>query len=72
VRFGGLANLTGVPAASVPCGLTATGLPIGLQLLGPWDGEARVLDAAAMLERATSRRHVDASPPLAETAAAQT
>jgi aspartyl-tRNA(Asn)/glutamyl-tRNA(Gln) amidotransferase subunit A len=68
VRFGGVANLTGVPAASVPCGVTAAGLPIGLQLLGPWDGEGRVLDAAELLEQATGRRHVEALPPLAQAA----
>ncbi|MBI3723025.1 hypothetical protein HY251_03580 [bacterium] len=31
-------NVSGVPAISVPCGFTSTGLPIGLQLIGrPWD-----------------------------------
>jgi len=45
-----LANLTGVPAASVPVGMHA-GLPIGLQLIGDaWD-EASVLAAVAHLER---------------------
>ncbi|NIP73483.1 MAG: amidase, partial [Gammaproteobacteria bacterium] len=28
-------NLTGNPAASVPCGFTADGLPVGLQIVGP-------------------------------------
>jgi aspartyl-tRNA(Asn)/glutamyl-tRNA(Gln) amidotransferase subunit A len=64
VRLGGVANLAGVPALSVPCGFTRSGLPIGLQLLAPWGEDARLLDAAALLEEATERRYVDAAPPL--------
>ncbi len=46
-------NLTGLPAISVPCGFTAEGLPIGLQLAaGPWR-EAVLLRAAHAYERAT-------------------
>lgn len=37
------ANLAGVPAISVPCGLSSEGLPIGLQLLGPYWSEAKLL-----------------------------
>jgi len=40
------ANLAGVPGISVPCGLSADGLPIGLQLLGPYWSEARLLQLA--------------------------
>lgn len=43
-------NLTGHPAASVPAGFTEDGLPVGLQLVGRWDSEQRILDAAAFLE----------------------
>ncbi len=44
-------NLTGLPAVSVPCGLTADGLPVGVQLVaGPWR-EATVLRAARAYER---------------------
>ncbi|HEU0169097.1 MAG TPA: amidase, partial [Chloroflexota bacterium] len=40
------ANTTGFPAVSVPCGFTAAGLPVGLQLIGaPWE-EARLLQIA--------------------------
>jgi aspartyl-tRNA(Asn)/glutamyl-tRNA(Gln) amidotransferase subunit A len=39
-------NLTGHPAVSVPCGTTAGGLPIGLQIVGTWHADARVLDVA--------------------------
>lgn len=47
-------NLTQQPAISVPCGLTSTGLPIGLQLVGPRHADALVLRAAAAYERTTS------------------
>ena len=37
------ANLAGVPGISVPCGLSSEGLPIGMQLLGPYWREATLL-----------------------------
>ncbi|MDX6406140.1 MAG: aspartyl-tRNA(Asn)/glutamyl-tRNA(Gln) amidotransferase subunit [Blastocatellia bacterium] len=40
------ANLAGVPGISVPCGLSGEGLPIGLQLMGPYWSEARLLRLA--------------------------
>ena len=40
------ANLSGVPGISVPCGLSSAGLPIGLQLLGPYWSEARLFRLA--------------------------
>lgn len=46
------ANLAGIPAISVPCGL-AGGLPVGLQLTGPAFGEATLLRMAAAYERLT-------------------
>jgi aspartyl-tRNA(Asn)/glutamyl-tRNA(Gln) amidotransferase subunit A len=50
-RYAFLANLTGLPAASVPVGSDGDGMPVGLQLIGDaWD-EACVLQAAAALER---------------------
>lgn len=45
-------NLTQQPAASVPCGLTADGLPVGLQIVGPKFADALVLRAARAYERA--------------------
>jgi aspartyl-tRNA(Asn)/glutamyl-tRNA(Gln) amidotransferase subunit A len=45
-------NLTRHPAASVPCGLSAGGLPIGLQIVGRHYEDAQVLAAAAAFERA--------------------
>jgi aspartyl-tRNA(Asn)/glutamyl-tRNA(Gln) amidotransferase subunit A len=44
-------NLAGVPAVSVPCGSSAAGLPIGLQLIGNHFDEARLLNAAHALEQ---------------------
>src|SRR5262249_48532299 len=44
-------NLTGHPAVSVPCGWTAEGLPLGLQLVGRRGEDALVLRTAALLER---------------------
>ena len=45
-------NLTQQPAISVPCGFTAEGLPIGLQIVGPRHGEGLVLRAARAYEAA--------------------
>jgi len=47
------ANLAGIPGLSVPCGFTRSGLPIGLQLLGPPFAEERLLRVARMYESAT-------------------
>lgn len=49
-------NLTGQPAASVPCGLTSDGLPIGLQIVGARHRDALVLRVAAAYERAAGFR----------------
>lgn len=43
-------NLTQQPACTIPCGLTTTGLPIGLQFVGPMFGDALVLRAARAYE----------------------
>jgi aspartyl-tRNA(Asn)/glutamyl-tRNA(Gln) amidotransferase subunit A len=45
-------NMTRSPAATVCAGLTAAGLPVGLQLVGPQHGDLVVLRAAAALEAA--------------------
>jgi aspartyl-tRNA(Asn)/glutamyl-tRNA(Gln) amidotransferase subunit A len=55
-------NLTGQPAASVPCGFTRDGLPIGLQIVGRRFDDATVLRAAAAFEQA--RPWVNARPAL--------
>ncbi len=55
-------NLTRNPAASTPCGFTADGLPVGLQVIGPLYGEAEVLRACAAWQ--TAEAHHRARPAL--------
>jgi len=62
LRQTGLGNLTGMPGISVPVGLHSSGLPMALQLQGPWGDEARLFDAAEHLEEATGRGFVEAPP----------
>jgi aspartyl-tRNA(Asn)/glutamyl-tRNA(Gln) amidotransferase subunit A len=50
------ANMTGLPAVSVPCGFSATGLPIGLQFIGKALDEPTLLRAAHAYEQATPWR----------------
>jgi aspartyl-tRNA(Asn)/glutamyl-tRNA(Gln) amidotransferase subunit A len=45
-------NLAALPAVSLPCGFTAAGLPLGIQLTGHDLGDAALLGLAAALERA--------------------
>ncbi len=54
-------TLVACPALSLPCGFTAAGLPVGLQLVAPPRGEARLLGAAAALEAVLGldRRPID-------------
>ena len=49
IRFTGPSNLTGLPAMTVPVGLT-DGLPIGLQIIGRAFDEARVLKVGSIIE----------------------
>ncbi len=46
-------NLVGFPALALPCGFSASGLPIGMQLAGRAFDEPTVFSAAAAYERAT-------------------
>jgi Asp-tRNA(Asn)/Glu-tRNA(Gln) amidotransferase A subunit family amidase len=56
IRFAPAANLTGLPALSVPAGYDDAGLPVGLHLMGrPWE-EAKLLRLAAVVEAATARK----------------
>lgn len=56
------ANLTGQPAASVPAGWTAAGLPVGLQIVGRRLADATVISAAATYE--VARPWADQHPPV--------
>jgi aspartyl-tRNA(Asn)/glutamyl-tRNA(Gln) amidotransferase subunit A len=64
-RQGGIANLAGVPAISVPVGRSPEGLPVALQLVAAWGRDELLLDTAEAFEQATDRAWVDAAPPLA-------
>jgi aspartyl-tRNA(Asn)/glutamyl-tRNA(Gln) amidotransferase subunit A len=46
-------NLTGIPAISIPCGLSREGLPIGLQIMGKHFDEGKILQAAFTFEQNT-------------------
>ncbi len=52
-------NLTRQPAATIPCGVTRSGLPVGLQLVGRLYDDATVLRAA----RAYESMHPIKAPP---------
>jgi len=57
---------TGCPAISIPCGFTASGLPVGLQIVGRPYSEARLLSVAAWCEAvlgARLTRPLDPRPP---------
>ena len=45
-------SLAGLPALSTPCGLSADGLPIGIQLVAPSFDEERLCSAAQVVEDA--------------------
>ncbi|MDE2727228.1 MAG: amidase family protein, partial [Gemmatimonadota bacterium] len=46
-------TVTGLPAISVPCGFTSSGLPVGLQIVGRHEDELGVLQLAHAFEHAT-------------------
>ena len=46
-------NLAGLPAMSLPCGLSRNGLPIGLQLIGNYFDEGRILQVGYAFEQNT-------------------
>lgn len=49
-------NIAGIPAISLPCGLTDDGLPIGLQLMGNYLKEGKILQTAYAFEQATDHQ----------------
>jgi aspartyl-tRNA(Asn)/glutamyl-tRNA(Gln) amidotransferase subunit A len=52
-RFTRTINYLGLPALAIPTGFTASGLPVGLQLIGRSFDEATVLRIGAAFQRAT-------------------
>ena len=63
------ANLTGMPAMSIPCGTTTGGLPIGLQLQANHFAEARLLQVAHRFQQVTDW-HLRAPPARSKTTVA--
>lgn len=57
-------NLTGNPAASIPCGFTGEGLPVGLQMVTGTNRETDLLRASAGFEEARPWAHVKPNLPL--------
>ena len=53
------ASLAGIPAISVPCGISADGLPMGIQLMAPRFGEQELLGAARFLEKKLRKAGTD-------------
>jgi aspartyl-tRNA(Asn)/glutamyl-tRNA(Gln) amidotransferase subunit A len=51
MRLTQLFNLSGHPALTLPCGVTRSGLPVGLQLVGPAGDTSALLDVASAIER---------------------
>jgi aspartyl-tRNA(Asn)/glutamyl-tRNA(Gln) amidotransferase subunit A len=49
-------NVLGIPALALPCGFTQSGMPIGMQILGPPRGEDIIIKVGAAIEDATGIR----------------
>ena len=59
------ASLAGLPGLSIPCGFDGRGLPVGLQVIGNYFSEARMLNAAHQYQKATDwHLRVPAGTPL--------
>lgn len=58
------ANLAGIPALSLPCGMDGEGLPIGVQIMGPHFQEGLLLQAGFALEKVLSFREQTSLPEL--------
>ena len=58
-------STAGIPGITLPAGLSESGLPIGLQLMGPPFGEERVLSVGHQYQRLTDH-HTKRPPPLSE------
>lgn len=52
IAYAAIWNVAGNPAAAVPCGPAADGLPVGVQLVGRTDDEATLFSVSAQLEQA--------------------
>lgn len=50
-RYCPVANVTGTPAVTVPCAISSQGLPIGIQIMSPWNADGTALRVARSIER---------------------
>jgi aspartyl-tRNA(Asn)/glutamyl-tRNA(Gln) amidotransferase subunit A len=55
--IGGIGNICGLPAISVPCGFGQHGLPVGIQFIGRALDDAKVVQAARIFQRQTDWHH---------------
>jgi len=46
-------NLAGLPGMSIPCGFGVSSMPVGLQVIGPWFSEAKMLNVAHQYQQVT-------------------
>ena len=51
MAWSGIANLTGLPATQIPLGLSSEGLPVGVQIIGPWLEDRTPIKLAELIER---------------------
>jgi aspartyl-tRNA(Asn)/glutamyl-tRNA(Gln) amidotransferase subunit A len=56
-------SCAGVPAVSIPCGLARDGMPVGLQIIGPYESDWQLLDTAEHCEAVVK---FNSRPPLLE------
>lgn len=59
-------NITGQPAISIPCGFDPHAMPVGLQIIGPWGHDDRVLSFAESCEHARAGQVTASAPVLKE------
>ena len=57
-------NVAGLPAVSIPCGFSPEGLPVGLQIIGNYGSEARLLNISRAFESHT--KYLSQNPPYFE------
>lgn len=66
LRFSFLSTSSALPSISVPVGFTRSGMPVGIQLIGPQRGEAKLLSVARIIEQAvgfSGRKPIDPITP---------
>lgn len=64
LRFSYLSTCSSLPAISIPVGFTQSGMPVGLQLIGPQRGEAKLLAVARIVEQAVGYAGIKPIDPI--------